>query len=134
MPERAKLRIEEGIGCFENHLGRTSEEMLLNLGSCQKCKGDLVYEGDEWRCLQCGTYYYPQPHQPLEPVANRKTWGINASIRATQSSEARWRTSNRDIIDHLSAGRTTREVATLTHHSRRRVQSVRERMRQIEVP
>ncbi len=104
--------------------------MLLHLRSCRKCRGDLVHEGDEWRCLQCGTYYYPQAQQHPEPVADRKTWGINASIRATQSSEAHWRTSNRDIIEHLSAGRTTREVASLTHQSRRRVQSVRERMRQ----
>lgn len=72
--------------------------MLLNLGSCRKCNGDLVNEGDEWRCLQCGTYYYPQAQSPPEPAANRKPWGINASIRATQSSEARWRSSNRDII------------------------------------
>ena len=106
--------------------------MLMNLASCYKCKGDLVYEGDEWRCLQCGKYYYPKAHQPLEPVAERKTWGINASIRATQASEARWQSSNREIIDQLSAGRTARETANLTNHSPRRVQSVRDRLRQLQ--
>ena len=32
--------------------------MLTQLKSCTKCGGDLVfYEGD-WRCWQCGQYYY----------------------------------------------------------------------------
>ncbi len=106
--------------------------MLMNLASCNKCKGDLVYEGDEWRCLQCGKYYYPQAHQPLEPVVNHKTWGINASIRATQASEARWRSSNSEIIDHLSAGRTPREIASLTNQGLRRVRSVKDRLRQAQ--
>lgn len=105
--------------------------MLLNLGSCHKCKGDLIREEDEWRCLQCGKYYYPKKHQPSEPVVDRKTWGINASIRATQVSEARWQYNNREIIDHLSAGRSTRETASLTKHSSRRVQSVKDRLRQL---
>jgi len=104
--------------------------MLMNLASWYKCKGDLVYEGDEWRCLQCGKYYYPQARQPLEPITERKTWGINASIQATQSSEARWRPSKHEIIDHLTADRTTREISNLTRHSPRRVQSVRERLSQ----
>ena len=64
--------------------------MLMNLASCYKCKGDLVYEGDEWRCLQCGKYYYPKGPQPLEPVGARNSWGSYASIRATQTSEASW--------------------------------------------
>ena len=39
--------------------------MLMNLASCLKCKGDLLHEDDEWRCLQCGHYYYPEsPHAP----------------------------------------------------------------------
>ena len=104
--------------------------MLMYLRSCHKCKGDLVYEGDEWRCLQCGKYYYPIGHQPLEPLVARKIWGINASIRSTQASEARWQSSNREIIDHLSAGRTTREIADITSHSLRRVRSVRDRLGQ----
>ena len=113
-----------------NHLGRTRDKLLLNLGSCHKCKGDLVYEGDEWRCLQCGKYYYPKTHQSLQAEGRHKTWGINASIRSTQVSEARWESSNREIIDHLSAGRSPREIASLTDLSLRRVRSVKDRMRQ----
>ena len=34
--------------------------MLYRLKCCGKCDGDLTLDGDEWRCFQCGTYYYPQ--------------------------------------------------------------------------
>ncbi|NQW23970.1 MAG: hypothetical protein HQ475_11045 [SAR202 cluster bacterium] len=37
--------------------------MLCKFKNCSKCNGDLVLDGDEWRCWQCGTYYYPN-----EPV------------------------------------------------------------------
>ena len=51
--------------------------MLMRLGSCGKRKGDLVLEDDEWRCLQCGSYYYPEYSSPavdamLQP-AGRET-------------------------------------------------------------
>ena len=34
--------------------------MSMRLGSCMKCTGALLLEDDEWRCLQCGCYYYPE--------------------------------------------------------------------------
>ena len=34
--------------------------MLYKLKCCGKCEGDMTIDGDEWHCLQCGTYYYPQ--------------------------------------------------------------------------
>ena len=37
--------------------------MQCKFKDCNKCKGALVLDGDEWRCWQCGTYYYPN-----EPV------------------------------------------------------------------
>ena len=33
--------------------------MSWRLKSCNRCLGDLVNEDDEWRCMQCGHYYYP---------------------------------------------------------------------------
>lgn len=33
--------------------------MYYRLKSCEKCNGDLVLDGEEWRCLQCARYYYP---------------------------------------------------------------------------
>ena len=35
--------------------------MRCLLKSCPKCRGDLVLDGDELRCWQCGQYYYPKP-------------------------------------------------------------------------
>ena len=35
--------------------------MRCQLKSCHKCGGDLVLDEDEWRCWQCGQYYYPNP-------------------------------------------------------------------------
>ena len=33
--------------------------MLCLLKGCGKCRGDLMQDGDEWRCIQCGYVYYP---------------------------------------------------------------------------
>jgi hypothetical protein len=33
--------------------------MLWRFKSCGKCGGDLIAEDDEWRCVHCGRYYYP---------------------------------------------------------------------------
>ncbi len=35
--------------------------MLCQLKSCGKCGGDLVQDTGDWRCWQCGRYYYPKP-------------------------------------------------------------------------
>lgn len=32
------------------------------LACCPKCQGDLVLDEGDWRCMQCGTYYYPTRH------------------------------------------------------------------------
>lgn len=39
--------------------------MLCRLKSCPRCKGDVVLDVDEWRCLQCARYYHlgPVPRQ-----------------------------------------------------------------------
>ena len=38
--------------------------MLCLLKNCRKCSGDLILDGDEWRCWQCGQYYYPMNESP----------------------------------------------------------------------
>ena len=35
--------------------------------TCPRCGGDLVLDGDEWRCWQCARRYYPK----LSPVELR---------------------------------------------------------------
>ena len=87
--------------------------MLCNFKGCTKCKGDLVLDGDEWRCWQCGTYYYPsdpvmdlplevnesesvfqsvdcEPSRPIRIRARRRTMtNINSVIMAKERSEHR---------------------------------------------
>ena len=29
------------------------------LKGCSKCGGDLIYDAGDWKCMQCGQYYYP---------------------------------------------------------------------------
>ncbi len=33
----------------------------MGVRNCLRCNGFLQLEDDEWRCLLCGRYYYPQP-------------------------------------------------------------------------
>jgi len=35
--------------------------MIMKLKDCEICRGDLVFDDGEWRCLQCGRCYYPKP-------------------------------------------------------------------------
>ena len=44
----------------------------MGVGNCLRCNGFLQLEDDEWRCLVCGRYYYPQP-PPENYVPESKT-------------------------------------------------------------
>ena len=44
---------------------------MCMLKDCGRCGGDLIMDDGDWRCLQCGQYYYGEIGQPapsLEPV------------------------------------------------------------------
>ena len=128
--------------------------MLCKLKQCDKCKGDLVLDGDEWRCWQCGTYYYPNPpvmDLPLESKeaelvfqgadsegrprrirARRRTMtNINSVIMAKERSEQRWWTKNRDIIDRLNDGYSVSDISDLVGKGQRQIRGVQERLRDI---
>ena len=126
--------------------------MLCQLKSCQRCTGDLVLDGDEWRCWQCGHYYYPRlslPELPLEvadpspsgdpadlPGATprrrrRSRWAvsdINALLVAKDRSEQRWWTRNEQLIKYLDEGKSAREIAALVGRSERQIRVVREQL------
>ena len=47
----------------------------MGVGNCLRCNGILQFEDDEWRCLLCGRYYYPQPPPlPEDYVPEPNTW------------------------------------------------------------
>ncbi len=120
------------------------------LKACQKCNGDLVLDGDEWRCWQCGNYYPkielpelfqnppapdPSPSQEALSVetqrrrrSRRAVRDINALIIAKDRSEERWWRRNKEIIQHLDAGKSIHEIAVLVNRSERQVRVAREQL------
>ena len=109
--------------------------MLMNLASCPKCVGDLVQEEDEWRCLQCGHLYYPQPVSlPAADSNDGQKWSrrpsggipgrnINSLIEAQNRKQER----HPQVVTYLNEGRSVHEIAAFTGLSQRTVRSVRER-------
>ena len=126
--------------------------MWCRLKSCLKCRGDLVLDGDEWRCWQCGQYYYPVPavlDLPEEPPgspmesdhlsavkagggprqrATRAPRNINSLIMAKDRSDRRWWRRNKELIEYLDQGRTIREISALLSRGERQIRVVRERL------
>lgn len=126
--------------------------MQVLLKSCQKCNGDLIQDGDEFRCWQCGNYYYPKIDLPelasvlpaSDPDQNpqnspelpkrrhrRSRWAvrdINSLIVAKDRSEQRWWSRNEEMIKFLDAGNSVREIAALICKSERQVRVVREQL------
>ncbi len=126
--------------------------MLCKLKDCAKCRGDLVLDGGEWRCWQCGTYYYPHdpvmdlPLESKEPElvlqaadcetrprrvrARRRTMtNINSVIMAKERSENRWWTKNQEIIDRLKQGYSVRDISELVGKGQRQIRGVQERLK-----
>ena len=126
--------------------------MLCKFKDCTKCKGDLMLDGDEWRCWQCGTYYYPQepvmdlPLECREPNlaaqvadsearshrirARRRTMtNINSVIMAKERSDHRWWSKNQDVIDRLKKGHSVRDISESIGKGQRQVRGVQERLK-----
>ena len=97
-------------------------------------------EEDEWRCLQCGRYYYPRKPLAFEsPIRarKRKITVTDSPIKAESTTplvgsarlgDVRWESRNDEVIAHLAAGRAVQEVARLTGRNPRQIGSVRERL------
>lgn len=93
--------------------------VLVKFKQCGKCHGDLLPNEDEWRCWQCGTYYYPQNAQPTcEPDFNeedskvdRKVSHVNVMIEAHERTFANWWVRNKEIIAFIDKGMTNQEIA-----------------------
>ncbi len=124
--------------------------MFCRLKECEKCRGDLVLDGEEWRCWQCGHYYYPNlPElqlEALEPIAmtdpadplgdkprrrRRSRWAvrdINNLIVAKNRSEKKWWDRNSDLISLLDNGKTVKEIAATAGRSERQIRVIREQL------
>ena len=124
--------------------------MLCLLKNCRKCSGDLILDGDEWRCWQCGQYYYPMSESPdmLEEPPNpemvaaggegvlgetrtrvrRSPRNLNSRIIARDRSDNRWWDRNRDVVKYLDQSLSVREISGLASHGERQVRIIRERL------
>lgn len=127
--------------------------MFCRFKSCQKCGGDLVWDGEEWRCWQCGQHYYPAPSLAEIPAVSpdpkslpatvewserprrqrgrhgqRAVRNVNSLIVAKDRSDERWWEKNQEIIRYLDEGRPIREIAALVGRGERQVRVVRERL------
>ena len=107
-------------------------------------------DGEEWRCWQCGHYYYPNiPEMQLEgpdPIAvadpadplgdkprrrRRSRWAvrdINNLIVAKNRSEKKWWDRNSDLISLLDNGKTVKEIAATAGRSERQIRVIREQL------
>ena len=124
--------------------------MMYRLKSCQKCGGDLSLEADEWRCLQCGRYYYLEPvlnaavasapqtaslvNDPAVPARQQRQPGgmaannPNRLVQAKESRDKEWLGRHRTVIHYLDRGYEVGEIAARTGISPRNIRSVRERL------
>ena len=41
------------------------------LKGCTKCRGDLIYDVGDWKCVQCGQYYYPVRRGSFQELPTR---------------------------------------------------------------
>ena len=130
--------------------GSKVRSMLCLLKNCRKCNGDLVLDGEEWRCWQCGQYYYPitesldQREEPPNPSlaaaigeimpsprktrVRRSPRNLNSRIVARDRSDSRWWERNRDVVKYLDQGLSVREISILVSHGERQVRIIRERL------
>jgi len=124
--------------------------MLCLLKNCRKCRGDLILDGDEWRCWQCGQYYYPMSESPdmleepphPEMVATggegvlgetrtrvrRSPRNLSSRIIPRDRSDNRWWDRNRDVVKYLDQGLSVREISGLVSQGERQVRIIRERL------
>ncbi len=124
--------------------------MRVQLKCCNRCNGDLVLDGDEWRCWQCGRYFYPKiaglqtspdvsegetasmMTEEVKPRRHRRPrWAvgdINSLIVAKLRSEERWWDRNRQIIRYFDEGRPVGEISLLVGRSERQVRVIKEQL------
>lgn len=128
--------------------------MRCQLKSCHKCGGDLILDGDEWRCWQCGQYYYSGPagvELPAPPSERERLTGkfaatasngrrqprrraprnVNSLIMAKDRSDDRWWQKNREVVHYLDEGHTVKEISGLVGQGERQIRVIRERLRDL---
>ena len=55
------------------------------LKGCSKCGGDLFLEGEDWQCLQCGSYQYGA--LPWSQLLQQSVTGADTHPRGRRKNE-----------------------------------------------
>ena len=121
-------------------------KMMYLFKSCRKCCGDLIQDGDEWRCFQCGRVYYPNK-SPVElqlgaakfeqvavgerVMVRRSARHMNPVLAATRFNKEQWWSKNETVIYHLDQGKKVREISEIVGQGPRQIRVVRERLRDL---
>jgi len=66
------MRLEGIIGQGTRLLAKEVIVNWFHLKACVKCGGDLVLDEGDWRCLQCGSYYYIGLYREGQPMKWRR--------------------------------------------------------------
>ena len=62
--------------------------MAWRFKGCKKCRGDLMLEDAEWRCLQCGRYYFRRNAEFYEPTWEVRNGLMEQPVRASDDRVA----------------------------------------------
>ena len=113
-----------------------------------------MLDGEEWRCWQCGQYYYPRPENvdlPARPSERERSPGkfaatasnglrqprrraprnVNSLIMAKDRSDDRWWQKNREVVQYLDEGHTVKEISGLVGQGERQIRVIRERLKDL---
>lgn len=67
---------------------------MFQLKGCVNCSGDLFLDDGDWRCLQCGRYFYnADPWSYL--IRRESAWGNFGRVAAPGDGKSRRRAGNK---------------------------------------
>lgn len=112
---------------------------LVRIKECGKCQGDLIADEDEWRCVQCGTHYYPEDSEsPPDPSSleeekrrEKSAYNNNARIDGRTRSEESWWKRNKKIIKDLDRKMSIKDIAEKFGKSRGTISRIKGELRDL---
>ncbi len=99
---------------------------MFRLKGCFKCGGDLFYEFDVWKCLQCGRYPY---EKAVVGVLLEREICLPTYDR---SRVDRWYKRNELIVGLLRKGVSWEHISELTGRNKRWVYRISSNLHELE--
>ena len=70
---------------------------MFELRGCHKCQGDLYLEDLDWKCLQCGRYYY-SPRWESYGITEEGTHKKAGKLPRTRAEFEKTRNKNKSTV------------------------------------